>query len=152
LPGLRGREKEMISLFDLRTKGAWGYRDNDIDLIHYIHDNSYPEKFGVQILDMVAAGKELEAIIPEECAVDFMADSVFCEYAYILNLDTEELEYYRGRNTNPDAAGRYAAKGRWSPPSTMTGVSYYGVRLVKAIPFAVIRETHLEERPGLLWG
>jgi len=136
--------------FDLSTKGAWGYRDNGIDLIHYIHDNSYPEKFGQKILEMVAAGKELETIIPEECAVDFMADSVYCEYAYILNLDTEELEFYRGGNTNPDAAGRYAAKGRWSPPAPMTGTSFYGVRLVKTIPFAVIRETRREERSGLL--
>jgi len=140
----------MMTIFDFRTKGAWGYRDNDIDLIHYIHDNSCPEKLGQQILEMVAAGKEVETIIPEECAVDFMADSVFCEYAYILNLDTEELEFYRGRNTNPHAAGRYAAKGRWSPPSPMVGVSYYGVRLVKAIPFVVIRETSQEELTGLL--
>jgi hypothetical protein len=99
---------------------------------------------------MVAAGKELETIIPEECAADFMSDSVFCEYAYILNLDTEELEFYRGRNTDPNAAGRYAAKGQWSPPSPMTGVSYYGVRLVKAIPFAVIRETSTDELTFLL--
>lgn len=139
-----------MTICDFRTKGAWGYRDNEIDLIHYIHDNSYPEKFGLQILEMVAAGKEQETIIPEECAVDFMADSVFCEYAYILNLDTEELEYYRGRNTDPHAAGRYTASGRWSPPHPMTGVSYYGVRLVKAIPFAVIRETSPAELTSLL--
>lgn len=131
----------MMTTLDVRTKGAWGYRDNDIDLIHYIHDNSYPEKTGLRLLEMVAAGKELETIIPEECAEDFMSDNVFCEYAYILNLDTEELEFYMGRNTDPNAAGRYAAKRRWSPSSPMAGVSYYGVRLVKAIPFAVIRET-----------
>jgi len=136
---------------DLRTKGAWGYRDNDIDLIHFIDDNSYPEIFGQKVLEMVAACKELETVIPEECAADFMADSVFCEYAYILNLDTEELEIYRGRNTNPHAAGRYAAKGRWSPPAPMTGISYYGVRLVKTIPFSLIRESRPEERSGLLW-
>jgi hypothetical protein len=137
-------------MFDLKTRGAWGYRDNGIDLIHYIHDNSYPETFGLQILEMVAAGKELETIIPEECVVDFLADSIFCEYAYILNLDTAELEYYRGRNTDPAAPGRYAARGKWSPPPPMTGLNFYGVRLVKTIPFSVIRETSPEKRPGLL--
>jgi hypothetical protein len=139
-------------MFDFRSKGAWGYRDNGIDLIHYVHDDSYPEKLGLQILELVAAGKEAETIIPEECAADFLGDSVFCEYAYILNLDTAELEYYQGRNTDPAAPGRYAASGRWSPPPPMTGVSYYGVRLVRAIPFSVIRETCAEKRRGLLFG
>ena len=142
----------MRTIFDLKTKGAWGYREDGIDMIHYIHDDSYPERFGLQLLEMVAAGKELEAIIPEECLVDFLADSIMCEYAYILNLDTRELEYYRGRNRDPAAPGRYVGRGKWSPPPPMTGVSYYGVRLVKAIPFSVIRDTPLEKRQGLLWG
>ena len=63
----------MRSLFCMKTKGAWGYRDNGIDLIHFIDDDSYPEKFGHKILEMVAAEKETEAIIPEDCAVDFLA-------------------------------------------------------------------------------
>ena len=79
-------------------------------------------------------------------------DSVFCEYAYILNLDTAELEFYRGKNTNHAAPGRYASKGIWSPPHPITGVNFYGVSLVKAIPFSVIRATSPEKRLGLAVG
>ena len=41
---------------------------------------------------------------------DFLFDSLFCEYAYIINLDDLTLEFYRGFNKNPEAAGRYAFK------------------------------------------
>lgn len=38
----------------------------------------------------------------------FLRDSLFCEYAYIINLDTMELEFYEGFNSNRLADGRYA--------------------------------------------
>lgn len=43
---------------------------------------------------------------------DFLYSSLFCEYAYIINLDTNMVEFYRGGNTHTDAPGRYAC-----PPS-----------------------------------
>jgi len=39
---------------------------------------------------------------------EFVKDSLFCEYAYILNCDTMHLEVYKGFNKNPNAKGRYA--------------------------------------------
>lgn len=39
---------------------------------------------------------------------EFPLDSLFCEYAYIINLDTMELEFYEGFNKNREAEGRYA--------------------------------------------
>ena len=38
----------------------------------------------------------------------FLTDSLFCEYAYIINLDTGKLEFYTGFNKDPKAFGRYA--------------------------------------------
>ena len=37
----------------------------------------------------------------------FLKESLFCEYAYIVNLDTGKLEFYTGFNKNSNA-GRYA--------------------------------------------
>jgi hypothetical protein len=34
-------------------------------------------------------------------ASDFAGDSVFCEWAYLINLDTNQLEVYRGFNEEP---------------------------------------------------
>ncbi len=42
---------------------------------------------------------------------DFLSESQFCEWAYILNLDTDHFEIYKGLNKNPYALGRYAPMG-----------------------------------------
>jgi hypothetical protein len=39
---------------------------------------------------------------------DFLHDALFCEYAYLINLDTGKLEFYTGFNKDPKANGRYA--------------------------------------------
>lgn len=41
-------------------------------------------------------------------AKGFLYDSLFCEFAYIVNLDTNMVEFYRGFNHHLDAPGRYA--------------------------------------------
>ena len=41
---------------------------------------------------------------------DFLMDSLFCEYAYIINLDDNILEFYVG-GANPASKGRYAKDG-----------------------------------------
>jgi len=56
---------------------------------------------------------------------DFLKDSLFCEWAYIINLDSEELEVYQGVNKLPTGRGRYAAFEREG------GGGYYGVKLVR---------------------
>lgn len=40
-------------------------------------------------------------------ANDFIQDSLFCEYGYILNFDTMEFEIYKGFQKQPHDKGRY---------------------------------------------
>jgi len=61
---------------------------------------------------------------------EFLADSLFCEWAYIINLDTEELEIYRGFNKDANACGRYAYLTRKKE------YEYFGVVLERTIPLA----------------
>lgn len=63
----------------------------------------------------------------------FLHDSLFCEYAYIVNVDTASLEVYRGFNKDPQAAGRYAGKRT----KTDREYEYFGVVLHKEIPLEV---------------
>ncbi len=63
----------------------------------------------------------------------FLLDSLFCEYAYIVNFDDNVLEVYKGFNKDPKAGGRYA-------PQIHRG-GYYGVSLIKTIPLDEIRAT-----------
>lgn len=76
---------------------------------------------------------------------DFVSDSLFCEYAYIINIDDQTLEVYQGFNHDPKAPGRYAAlisdkKGQKANGYGKPGNPfYYGVRLITATPLADLR-------------
>jgi hypothetical protein len=65
---------------------------------------------------------------------DFVKDSLFCEYGYIVNMDEGVLEFYKGFNKNPDADGRYAQI------DATDEMGYVGIELIKAFTFAEIRE------------
>ena len=60
---------------------------------------------------------------------NFIHDSLFCEYAYIVNLDTEMLEFYRGYNTSINS-GRYTEMD--------SGGEYKSCFLVGEIPLSVL--------------
>ena len=61
---------------------------------------------------------------------DFLKDSLFCEYAYIINLDDNILEVYKGfQESKPK--GRYA---EFEPKDSVSGSKYYAVGLVKTYP------------------
>jgi len=66
-------------------------------------------------------------------SADFLQDSLFCEWAYILNCDTRELEVYAGFNKDPNGLGRYAGMHRERDGA------YYGVELLASIPFDQVR-------------
>jgi len=54
---------------------------------------------------------------------DFLENSLFCEWAYIINLDSGEFETYKGFQQKYHSHGRYY--------STMAKEGYYPVALVK---------------------
>ena len=70
---------------------------------------------------------------------DFLKDSLFCEWAYIFNLDAGVFEVYTGFNRQVDAvegllirsSGDY---GRYWDKETSDEGDYMGVRLVKTFP------------------
>jgi hypothetical protein len=70
---------------------------------------------------------------------DFPHDSLFCEWAYIINLDTELFEAYKGLNKDSSAKGRYARY------STDDNHGYRGVVLIDEIPLADIRPESIED-------
>lgn len=67
---------------------------------------------------------------------EFLTNSLYCEYAYIINLDDMTLELYKGRNTTPDENSPLPFEQKKDEDG------YYPVRLVKsyklsAIPFSI---------------
>lgn len=74
----------------------------------------------------------------------FLLDSLFCEYAYIINLDTNELEFYSGFNkVARNNKGRYSSK--FLKNDDGTPVSYYGVVLIEKIPLSSILAATADE-------
>lgn len=63
---------------------------------------------------------------------DFIKDSLFCEYGYILNLDESNLEIYRGFQHSPHTLGRYAVA---SMEEDNIGSKYYPCALVETFSF-----------------
>lgn len=84
---------------------------------------------------------QLDAIIDREFSIPYMLDSktflydsLFCEWAYIVNLDEQVIEFYKGFNKNPNSNGRYASlNADYKNPN-----EYFGVALMGNIPFSVI--------------
>ena len=64
---------------------------------------------------------------------DFIWDSLFCEYGYIINLDTNKFEVYRGNQSVVHYEGRYGGEVPEPFPyaSGYKTDKYYGCRLVE---------------------
>lgn len=68
---------------------------------------------------------------------EFMRDSLFCEYAYIVNLDTESFEVYRGFQHAKHDKGRYADLPQTERPGGREN-EYWPVALVAEFPLSDI--------------
>lgn len=77
----------------------------------------------------------------------FLLNSLFCEYAYIINIDTKQLEFYTGFNQLArKTKGRYACQ----QPQDSRPDSYYGVAIVWKISLNDILAASDEEISEML--
>lgn len=72
---------------------------------------------------------------------EFIKESLFCEYAYIINLDTNMLEYYIGFQSYPTIDNRYGC---------VQSDGYYPCRLRSEIPISEIRNTNYDDLESLI--
>ena len=93
---------------------------------------------GAGILDMVFEGDGL-ALVNN---IDFAADSLFCEWAWVIDLDKGTFEGYEGFNKEPLAEGE-----RFSFLKDKEDGKYHGVTFVKAYDLNDLpdRKTFLED-------
>ena len=63
---------------------------------------------------------------------DFIKDSMLCEYAYIINLDTEKLEFWIGFQQSPQKSNRYG--------ETPDAYGCYPCRLAAEFPLQKIND------------
>jgi hypothetical protein len=69
----------------------------NIHLIHYraslSHGDYIDDGIGICILDAIAYAREP---VPHAFGLEFASDGAFCEWTYVVDLDGEVLEVYRG--------------------------------------------------------
>lgn len=66
---------------------------------------------------------------------NFIKDSLFCEWAYIVNLDEMTFEVYKGFQTKRHNKGRYS---KISPDKNSVGDKYYACTLMATYPLTDI--------------
>lgn len=76
----------------------------------------------LNIIDAVAHRPKQVPVIHFADAGDFIKDSLFCEYGYIINLDTNVLEFWVGAQDRPSYGNRY---GTCSSEIRYTGATPY---------------------------
>lgn len=81
---------------------------------------------GDEILERVVA-KEGRVFLKD--SINFAGDSLFCEWAYVLDLDTATFEVFKGAREEP-AIGRFANAPMVDRPS-IPDTTYYPVSLVR---------------------
>ena len=69
----------------------------------------------------------------------FLKESLFCEWGYVINLDTNVLEIYRGFQTKPQL-NRY-----FSNEHTDNIGEYYNCALVKEVPLGQVKDFDMEQ-------
>jgi len=92
------KEKEIKSFCEsIGAKDGWMTGDQS-----KLYQEKYPyltRDNGAKILDMIRDGEEDEIWITD--STDFAGDSLFCEWAYLVDLDKNRLEVYEGFNQKP---------------------------------------------------
>lgn len=90
---------------------------------------------GAGILDMIATGE----ITVVKSSLGFAKDGLFCEWAYVLDLDNEVLEVYQGfqkEPTTPMDRFHFLSKKK---------MEYYPIKIVKSMPFKEVTTTTMDE-------
>lgn len=103
------QDKEKVNLLNKKLDLCRFLTKNEVDELDERISNgedifkNFPQlsrSFGVDVLYYIIDQNE------ETCLLDkrkFALDSLFCEYAYVVNLDTKTVEFYLGLNTNKNA-------------------------------------------------
>ena len=95
---------------------------------------------GAKILDYLISAPTPEAYL----SLEFAGDSLFCEYAYVVDLDRDRLEVYRGFNKEPLAKDeRFFGFERFQDAGTREA-GYFPVKSWKSFDFSDLDELTME--------
>lgn len=117
-------DEELQNIYDKHT-------DNGMITYGSKHDKYWKENLkhisrdtGADILEMVYS----EDVRKLKNSLSFAGDSLFCEYAYVIDLDLKVFEVYEGFNEDPVLEGRFLS----SDSSLSKTDGYHPIRMIKS--------------------
>lgn len=145
LPTFKKNVASVTQVSSERLKMTWsacGANPNEDTVsckIADIHDERYPQfsrNTGAGILKWIELQKKFP--IELDLQLEFAGDSLFCEWAYVLDLDNQTVEVYKGFNKKPLKKSERFYQMQVDSPPTKTyseGDKYFPIAHVKAYDF-----------------
>lgn len=100
-----GRDKEFIEAYSANAPEWSNEPDNRTEEQIAWFRNYISRDLGADILYNVASSEDEEILLSD--SLNFAGDSLFCEWAYVIDFDKNVLEVYRGFNDEPIKEGRF---------------------------------------------
>ena len=131
--GLSSQGKEIVQFIMCQMNSS--FMENLRTITYISEDSVEPDNTNVyyegsMFLELIRKQSNLELID----SIDFAYDSLFCDYCYVLNMDNNTLEIYRGMNTTPlQPSDRFYNNG-------YRRKEYYPVKLLKEYAFKDLKE------------
>jgi hypothetical protein len=132
-----GSNEEIVALQSTFKRD--GFADDDYKAFERLI-KEYPEysrDTGSQILDLISNSVKPRML---QNSIEFANDSLFCEWAWLLNLDNNTLEVYKGFNKR-----KLGKTQRFHSDAQPDEDKYYPVRLFETIKFDDITATTMDE-------
>lgn len=119
-----GKDKQFLEDYE-RNAPEWSDEpDNRTLEQHRWFSNYISRDLGAGILKNVLESQDEEIVLNDN--IDFAGDSLFCEYAYVIDLDASKFEIYKGLNDLKEPKGE-----RFENSPRGSNSSYYPVKLWK---------------------
>lgn len=119
-----GQDKEWIESYNNACPEYIGDRDLRTPQQKYWAEKFISRDLGAEILNSVA-NSEGECLLKNSIA--FVGDSLFCEYAYVIDFDLGTFEVFKGFNKCPITKGRFIS----GAPELISDKEYHPVKLIK---------------------
>lgn len=127
-----GKDKVFIDGYNKRCGNGFAENDKRTDEDKKWFDNYLSRDLSVKLLYNIMDNKDEEILLSND--YDFGKESLFCEWAYIIDLDSKTLEVFQGYNKNKMAQDKrfFVEKGLDSDGK------YFGIKLVKTYNFDIL--------------
>lgn len=119
---------------DLKKKGGWVNLEEGEKIRQACPQ--FDRDMGAEVLMAIQTGDVKEVRLD----LGFAQDSLFCEWAYVIDMDKRVLEVYRGFNTSPVPKTNRFYVANAKGEKAHSGHEYHAIALKKKYPFAKVKD------------